>query len=257
MACCIIKYDKKNTQKPFTYMARKVGSNEAVIGYVVIEKPWYSPESMWKYFIEYNDYRSGGFCGGCIDLGLKRVEIQKDTIIPFNQLAEIKLNQENGFDTKLEGDDLPGFRTEIVIKANSRIPEDLWKWWFATAGIETLAKYNRYGATVNCQEVPFKRDTEKDIIAENMAKERNKLFAAISNFWEENKEEYKSIIVGLSGGEYDYEVIEEVDGNVGFTHSLTAEYFSTFEDCCLDFVKEVNPDDVAGFNTGTVRKKVK
>lgn len=44
----------------------------------------------------------------------------------------------------------------------------------------------------------------------------------------------------LSGGEYDYEVIEEVDGNVGFTHSLTAEYFATFEDCCSDFVKEVN-----------------
>lgn len=256
MDYCIIKYDKKNAQKPFTYMARKVGSNEAVIGCVVIEKPWCSPESMWKYFIEYNDYRSGGFCGGCIDLGLKRVEIQKDTIIPFNQLAEIKLNQENGFDTKLEGDDLPGSRTEIVIKANSRIPEDLWKWWFATAGIETLAKYNRYGATANCQEVPFERDTIKDIIAENMAKERNKLFAAISNFWEENKEEYKSIIVGLSGGEYDYEVIEEVDGNVGFTHSLSAEYFATFEECCLDFVKEVNPDDVAGFNTCTVRKKV-
>lgn len=212
MACCIVKYDKKNTQKPFTYMARKVRSNEVVVGYVVVEKPWHSPESAWKYFIEYNAYKLGDFCGGCTDLGLKRVEIQRDTIVPFNQLAEIKLNQEYGYDTKLEGNDLPGFCTEIMIKAYSEIPQKLWKEWSATIDIETLSKYNRYGTTANSQKCHF----TKDIIVENMEKERNELFAAISNFWEENKEEYKSIIVGLSGGKYDYEIIGEAYENVGF-----------------------------------------
>lgn len=253
MACCIIKYDKKNTQKPFTYMARKVGSNEAVIGYVVIEKPWYSPESMWRYFIEYNDYKSGGFCGGCIDLGLKRVEVQKDTIIPFNQLAEIKLSQENGLDVRLKGNDLPGFRKEILIRATDEIPADLWDNWFETIDIETQVKYNQYGATANRQKMPLMRDVIEDIIAENEAREKNRLFASISNFWNESKKEYQSIIIILSEDGYDYETIEDT-GNGNFTHSLTDEYFATFDECCTDFVKEVDPKDVGAFNYGNARK---
>lgn len=41
-----------------------------------------------------------------------------------------------------------------------------------------------------------------------------------------------------------------------FAHSLSEDHFATFEDCCLDFVKDVNPNDVVGFNTAAARKKV-
>lgn len=95
-------FDRTNSQKDFQYIARSVEDGKLEIGYVAVDKPWYSPESAWKYYIISNEYDPNGFCGGSSDLGFSRVEVVKETIKPFNQVTEILYNQENDFTTILE-----------------------------------------------------------------------------------------------------------------------------------------------------------
>ncbi len=129
MPKAIIVYDKSNKQKEYEYMAKSVEDGKYHIGYVAIEKPWYSNENMWTYYIIENEYKSGGMCGGAIDLGLKKVIVDKTTIEPYTQIASIKYNQSIGFDTLLVkkayiGDDPDNELT--LIKANDKIPLKLW-----------------------------------------------------------------------------------------------------------------------------------
>ena len=72
-------YDKENKQRDYTYMAREKRSRDLVCGYVAIHKPWYEPESNWTYYMFYDSYRPGGFCGGAINEGLKKVEIDPNS----------------------------------------------------------------------------------------------------------------------------------------------------------------------------------
>lgn len=84
----ILVYDKQNKQKDYMYMAKDMEDNY-VIGYIVVEKPWYSSEVDWNYYIVKNEYGKGGMCGGALDLGMSRTLVQKDTIQPFTQSCEV------------------------------------------------------------------------------------------------------------------------------------------------------------------------
>ena len=126
----VLVFDKDNEQNDYQYMARSCGNNELVIGYIIVEKPWYSSESEWKYYIVRNEYSSGGMCGGASDLGFKKILIDETTIEIYNQTAEIKWNKEHNIITELV-DKYAVFpedsETRIAyIDINDSIPYELW-----------------------------------------------------------------------------------------------------------------------------------
>lgn len=116
-------FDKSNGQQEYTYMGRSLKDKKLVIGYVVVEKPWYSNERDWTYYIFQNEYGGGGMCGGAVDLGFKKIEVDKKTIEPFNQISSIKFNQSLGMNTSLENRN-----GEVVanISPKDKIPYQLW-----------------------------------------------------------------------------------------------------------------------------------
>ncbi|WP_075810117.1 hypothetical protein [Clostridium perfringens] len=116
-------FDKENKQEDFQYMARSVENNKLTIGYMVVEKPWCSPESMWKYYIISNKY-VGGFCGGATNAGFEKELVDKDTIKPFNQTAKVIYNQEANIETYII--DSNG-NTIATINPNDDIPYELWE----------------------------------------------------------------------------------------------------------------------------------
>lgn len=98
-ATSVIYLDKENKQKDYQYIARDM-SGKLVIGWIVIEKPWYSSLESWTYWIFSNKY-GPGFCGGASDLGFEKIKVDPNTIKPFNQIEEIKYDLESGFFVKL------------------------------------------------------------------------------------------------------------------------------------------------------------
>lgn len=130
MAKEIIKFDKSNAQDDFQYMAVNVETGKYEVGYIVIDKPWYSNKNDWAYYIFKNKYGGGGFCGGAIDLGLSKVMVNPDTIEPFTQIAKIKYNQSIGFDSVLVKDflgDANGDNVVAFIGTEDSIPFELWR----------------------------------------------------------------------------------------------------------------------------------
>ena len=240
-----LDFDSKNIQEPFTYMARVIGSNEIVVGFVVIERPRYE---MGKYYMEYNENENYGLGGTYVHLGLKRVAIDPNTIIPYNQLAQIKADQEHGFDILLNGHDLPGLRTSLKIAYNEKIPEDL----YPPVSEEYAARYEKYGA---CSGVTPKRDVVEDIIENRKICKRVELLEALKKFWDEHKKDYKTILVLVGGRDTkeDCETIEERVPGI-FTHSLTSMYFEDMDTCIKDFTKCVDPEDIGAFDYGTRRE---
>lgn len=115
--------NKENKQEDFQYMARSIKNNKLIIGYIAIEKPWYSPKSMWKYYIISNKY-VGGFCGGATNVGFEKELVDKDTIKPFNQTAKVIYNQETNIKTHII--DSNG-NTMTTINPNDDIPYELWE----------------------------------------------------------------------------------------------------------------------------------
>lgn len=245
------RYDKNNLQKDYSYMARNKLTRELVCGYVVIEKPWYEPESNWKYFIFYNSYRPGGFCGGAINEGIKTVEVDPKTIVPYTQVAEIIGDLETNDDAvKVEGLDMPGMLTMAIINS----VDDMYK-IYNRSDIDYVV--GRLGEPPKKKE-PFdiqNRNFKEYIggIAEKqMVVKRNDLLAALTNFWNEWKSTYCKIIVG-TGYPDDYEYIEEDNGK--FTSSMLEKEYDSFDDIVSDFCKAINPDDVAGFDYAKAREK--
>jgi len=120
----ILVFDKKNKQYDYQFMAK--GINEDYhIGYVYVDKPWYSDESNWVYYIIEQKYH--GSYGASYE---ERIEVYKDTIIPFSQKAEVLYNQSVGMDTVLEKkfdlfDDKKNNQVAFI-KHNDKIPNKLW-----------------------------------------------------------------------------------------------------------------------------------
>lgn len=130
MATDIMVYDKKNTQQEMMHMAKSIKDNKYVIGYIVIQKPWYSPESSWKYYIYEEEYNGGGMCGGASSSGFEKVLVDKDTIEPYTQISSIKYNQSIGVDTKLVKSftwgDTPDEDVVCLVRTDDEIPYELW-----------------------------------------------------------------------------------------------------------------------------------
>lgn len=124
----ILVFDKQNKQDDFQYMAKVLETGEYKVGYIVVEKPWYSAESDWIYYL-YNNKYGGGFCGGSTDLGLERYIVDKETIEPYTQTAQIKLNQIRGYISKVVKRYDPFGKEDVVcvVSPTDEIPYKLWK----------------------------------------------------------------------------------------------------------------------------------
>lgn len=123
-ATVVVFFDKKNQQKDYQWIARDLVNNKLTIGYIVVEKPWYSFRLNWTFWMYSNDYASGGFCGGAIDKDLKRYAVKEETIKPFTQIEEIKYYLETGFIVELRDHDNPSFN--YFFEKESDIPYELW-----------------------------------------------------------------------------------------------------------------------------------
>lgn len=130
-AVSIIIFDKDNKQQKYQSIARNM-NGELVVGWVVIGQPWHSRETDWTYWMYFNKYQSGGFCGGATDLGLTRCMIDASTIRPFTQIEKIKYDLENGFIVRLDKklicfkDEEDDDNTLAIIEKEEDIPYELW-----------------------------------------------------------------------------------------------------------------------------------
>ena len=95
------QYDKLNKQEDFKVYAQDF-NGKWHCGWIVIERPWYSNESEWTYYLYMNKYEPGGMCGGAVDLGLSSIIVRSDTIIPATQVNTIKMDLIDGYNVSLE-----------------------------------------------------------------------------------------------------------------------------------------------------------
>lgn len=125
----VMEFDHDNLQEEYKHMAKDM-YGEYVVGWIVIEQPWYSNEKDWIYYIVRNKYSGYGFCGGCSDLGLEKIIVDSSTIEPYTQIAKIKYNLSKNITTKLikEFDFFNSDNEEQIalIKTENDIPYDLW-----------------------------------------------------------------------------------------------------------------------------------
>lgn len=132
---CFI-FDPDNKQKDFQFIAKDLNGNLRV-GWIVIERTWYSSSNNWTYWMYQNKYVGGGFCGGAVDLGLERFMVDPDTIRPYNQINEIKMDLEQGMGIKLQRkfmiDDTED-NTIAIIEKKEDIPYALWEYGLEECG---------------------------------------------------------------------------------------------------------------------------
>ena len=123
----IITFDKDNKQKDYKYMAKDM-NGEYVIGFLWIDKPWYTMEDQWTYYIRIQEYHNKGICGGAESSGFKDIIVDSNTIEPYTQIAEIKYNQSKGYTTVVEEFDSNKFKYKELfrIEPNDRIPIEKW-----------------------------------------------------------------------------------------------------------------------------------
>ena len=128
----IVCLDKENKQQEYKYIARDM-NGKLVVGWIVIEKPWYSPPDSWTYWMYKNKY-GPGFCGGASDLGFERIKVDPNTIKPYNQIEKIKsfleddLNVELIYKIPYQEDDksIKYGEVKLIIHNEDEIPYYLW-----------------------------------------------------------------------------------------------------------------------------------
>ena len=121
----LMKFDRSNKQVDYMCIAKSVETGKIIEGYVVIDKPWYSPKEAWTYYLMNNSYRSGGFCGGSTDTGLIKTQVDKNTIVPCTQVNRILSKREEGWRVKLM-DEVPNGNIICTIKPEGPMPYELW-----------------------------------------------------------------------------------------------------------------------------------
>ncbi len=251
-----MRYDRANKQNNYKYMARSKKTNRLVVGYIVGDCHWYSHTD---YKIYYNEYAPGGFCGGAIELGLRSVDVDPNTIVPYNQMAEVKYNQENGFVTLITNVGQSN-RWDIRVMPGGEFPYFLWD--DGTEEFERIKKLFEEKVVVkkeisleqeskDCAEKTVKfPDFATNIINKQKERRQEELFAALMEFWNKYKNKYAEIVVGIMG---DCEYIDEENGT--FTCTMLEKSYNNIEDLLHDFCKEVDPDEVEGFNIRRERKQ--
>ena len=118
----VIIFDKENKVQDFLSIAKDIDNND-VIGWIVIERPWYSHEDQWKYWIYFTNSCKGGD-------NLDRCLVKKETIKPFTQIEEIKHLLDNGLIVILTKEFLYEERKEnilAIITNKNEIPYELWE----------------------------------------------------------------------------------------------------------------------------------
>ena len=121
--------DKTNSAKDYKYIATEIDTDKEVIGNVVVERPWYTSQDKWTYWMYTNAYGNGGFCGGAIDLGLRRVAVYPETIRPYTQIETIKYHLSMDMIVvlaKTSADCVNG-KPLCTISSEDEIPYELWK----------------------------------------------------------------------------------------------------------------------------------
>lgn len=127
----VVIFDKDNQQQDYQYMAKDL-NGKYVIGYVLVEKQWYSSEDQWIYYIVSNEYNGRGICGGTEWSGFNKVIVDKNTIEPYTQLAEVKYDLSIGSRVRIDkkfyffDDEAPDDNVMAIIEPGGEIP-DLWK----------------------------------------------------------------------------------------------------------------------------------
>lgn len=129
-----MEFDRNNLQEGYLYIAKRADNKEYIIGNIVVRKPWYSCESLWTYYIYYNNYSGNGLNGGVAVDELLRVKVDRNTIEPYTQTAAIKYWKSSGYDILVvkdvslcntyREDDESNIVCRIGIE--DRIPFDLW-----------------------------------------------------------------------------------------------------------------------------------
>lgn len=118
-------YDPDNKQIEYQYIAKGKEDEEEYVGYLVIEKPYYSPQSRWIYWlytnISYNE-----------DNHLERTEVDPSTLRPYTQTEEIKqylkeFNVSLKKDIYLFEDDESKDNLVAFIECQTELPKGLWK----------------------------------------------------------------------------------------------------------------------------------
>lgn len=120
-----IYYDPENKQIDHLWIASKTECvDEEVIGYLVIEQPWYSSEDDWIYWLYYNEYY------GEMNR-LERTMIVPSTLRPYTQTEEIKQNLKH-FNVDLKKDmyvfedEEPQDNLVAFIECQTELPKGLW-----------------------------------------------------------------------------------------------------------------------------------
>jgi hypothetical protein len=121
----VIVFDKSNKQEDYKYVAEDA-FGQSHVGYIYVQKPWYSPESAWTYYIRYEKYDLPSFCGGAESSGFKDYVVNKNTIRPYTQYERVRLDLKRGWNVRIVSGLGDGGMVIAQFAPGDSVPEDIW-----------------------------------------------------------------------------------------------------------------------------------